>query len=308
MFNSEFGPFDGGSWESLCQKVFKRKFMAEGYQNMPASPGDYGIEGYTSVTGKAFQCYCPDRHYERNELYSKQRDKITEDINKLRAYEKELSKRLGETKINRWIFVTPEFNKNELIAHAKSKEKLVKGWGLSIIADDFTILIHDAENYVVEINEILGYEGQAVIIDDGVAVLPLLDGSAEEYEENILRKTKMRLAEKVDTSAYDNKVKRLHELTLENFLSADAYFRKIESSAPVVYARLIRLINEFEKYVVESSLIWEGSSEELTVRVRDDLERRISMEIGPHLDQTSASRISRCMVARWLAICELDYE
>ena len=118
----------------------------------------------------------------------------------------------------------------------------------------------------------------------------------------------MRLAEKADTSAFDNKVKRLHELTLDNFLSADAYFRKIESSAPVVYARLIRLINEFEKYVVESSLMWEGSSEELTVRVRDDLERRIFMEIGPHLDQTSASGISRRMVARWLAICELDYE
>lgn len=54
MFNTKFGPFNGSTWESLCQQVFKRKYQAECYQQMPASPGDYGIEGYTSDTGWAF--------------------------------------------------------------------------------------------------------------------------------------------------------------------------------------------------------------------------------------------------------------
>lgn len=80
MFNTKFGPFNGSTWEGLCQQVFKRKYQAECYQQMPASPGDYGIEGYTSDTGWAFQCYCPEKHYERTELYDKQRDKITTDL------------------------------------------------------------------------------------------------------------------------------------------------------------------------------------------------------------------------------------
>ena len=79
MFHTKFGAFNGDTWEDLCQLVLKRKHQNVGYQEMPASPGDYGIEGYTVTTGWAFQCYCPDKHYERTELYNKQRDKITED-------------------------------------------------------------------------------------------------------------------------------------------------------------------------------------------------------------------------------------
>ena len=99
MFTTKFGPFNGSTWEGLCQQVFKRKYQAECYQQMPASPGDFGIEGYTSVTGWAFQCYCPEKHYERTELYENQRDKITVDLRKLKDNVTDLQARLGSTKI-----------------------------------------------------------------------------------------------------------------------------------------------------------------------------------------------------------------
>lgn len=80
MFNTKFGSFNGSTWEDLCQLVFKRKYDAVGYQQMKASPGNFGIEGFTIGTGLAFQCYCPDKHYERAELYENIRDKITQDL------------------------------------------------------------------------------------------------------------------------------------------------------------------------------------------------------------------------------------
>lgn len=308
MFNSRFGAFNGSSWEALCQQVFKRKYQVDDYQPIPASPGDFGIEGFTLRTGWAFQCYCPDKHYERSELYEKQRDKITEDLGKLKTYQVELGKRLGQTKLGHWVFVTPEFDKNNLIAHARTKEQLVRSWGLPFITDDFTVLLYDGDSFLLEINEIRSAVGEALVFDEAAPALVQLTGNPEEYEDNVRRKCEMRLAEKRTSASFSNKVQSLHQLTLESFLSADGYFRRIEASAPVIYLRLVRLINEFENYVVETSATWLGSPDALTMQVRDALERRIVADLGPEFDETNASKIARFMVARWLAICELDYD
>ena len=84
MFKTKYGAFDGTSWEELCQIIFKRRYEDELYQKIPASPGDFGLEGFTNRTGRGFQCYCPSTHYDKHELYEKQRDKITTDLNKLK--------------------------------------------------------------------------------------------------------------------------------------------------------------------------------------------------------------------------------
>ncbi len=55
MYKTKFGPHNGDTWEGLCQQIFKKKYGEEGYQEMIASPGDFGIEGYTKITGLAFQ-------------------------------------------------------------------------------------------------------------------------------------------------------------------------------------------------------------------------------------------------------------
>ena len=77
---------DGDKWESLIQAVFKRKY--DTYQEMLASPGDFGIEGFVLNEGIAIQCYCPYRQYDTAPLYEKQRDKITTDLHKLETNEK----------------------------------------------------------------------------------------------------------------------------------------------------------------------------------------------------------------------------
>ena len=151
MFNSQYGVFNGATWENLCQLIFKRKYEKDDYQKIPASPGDFGLEGFTLVTGWGFQCYCPDKHYERKELFEKQRDKITSDLKKLRDFQKDLIARLGNTKLCKWIFVTPEYDKNELIKHARIKEKEIRDLNLPFLAKDFTILIRDADDYALEI-------------------------------------------------------------------------------------------------------------------------------------------------------------
>jgi hypothetical protein len=70
----------------------------------------------------------------------------------------------------------------------------------------------------------------------------------------------------------------------------------------------MRLINGYEAYVLEARATWEGTPQQLTEKVREGLADRISKELAPHIDETEAALIARLMIARWIAVCELDYE
>jgi hypothetical protein len=134
-----------------------------------------------------------------------------------------------------------------------------------------------------------------------------MNSSPEVYEDNVLRKTRARLMGRTDPSQLDAKVAVLNTRTLKEFLDHDAHFKRINDQAPTIYARLIRLINGYEAYVVETCSTWEGTPQELTEKIREGLTLRIVRELGPHIDETGGALIARLMVARWIAVCELDY-
>lgn len=306
MFKTSLGAFDGTSWESLCQQVFKKKHAHDGYQHIPATPGDYGLEGFCSATGIGFQCYCPNNHHTRKELHEHQRDKITTDLKKLKTYKSQLTKILANTTISTWRFVTPEIAHNDLILHARAKEKEVRLWNLPFLSDDFSIELHDAEYYILEINEIRAASGEGIDFCENPAILPTLVETHEVYEDNVLRKTSARLAAKVDSTKHAELVNKLHKQTLDSFLESDGYFRRVERTAPVLYFKMVRLINEFEQYVQEQAYAYVGSPQELTESVRQGLEQRL-LKLGPEVTDATAATVARHMVARWLAICSLDY-
>jgi hypothetical protein len=307
VFNTPYGPFDGPSWERLCQQVFKKKFAADGYQHIPATPGDFGLEGFTKTTSCGFQCYCPDKLYPDKELYEKQRDKITEDLGKLRKYEQDLKALLGPTKLRRWYLVTPIIAKNELVKHARTKEADVRAWNLSILDPDFEVIVQDADHYVAEIQELLLASGKALDFGGIPTTLPQLGNRPEVYEENVLRKTKTRLQGRVAAEKLASRVADMHQRTLREFLDHDAHFRRINDTAPTVHSRLVKLINGYEAHVVETCSTWEGTPQQLTEKIRDGLTARIAKDLAPHIDEAEAAYIARLMVSRWIAVCELDY-
>lgn len=308
MFQTSYGPFDGNSWERLCQLVFKRKFTVDGYTHIPATPGDYGLEGFTKTTGCGFQCYCPDKSYPAKDLYEKQRDKITTDLKKLHTNEADLKKILGTTKLRRWYLVTPTVAHNDLVKHAQSKESEVRGWNLSILEADFQVLVHDADHYAAEIQEMQLAMGKALDFGGLPTALPVLGSCADIYQNNVMRKTRARLENRVPAAKLEERVARLYQATLREFLDHDAHFRRINDTAPTVHSRLVRLINGYEAHVVETCSTWEGTPQELTEKIRDGLAERITRELAPAIDETGASQVARLMVSRWIAVCEVDYD
>ena len=306
MIQTKYGTFNGDSWEDLCQLIFKSKYMDRHYQEMVASPGDYGIEGFTKLDGIAFQCYCPDNHYTQKELYEKQRNKITKDLGKLRTNKAEIGSRLGPVKIKEWIFVTPLITDNNLLEHAQAKQEEVISWNLDIIDDNFKVIIRDADFYAKEINEILTSQGKKIILFSALDISsanPIL--STTEYEENINRKNRARC---IFNGKYnEERHLRLNAITSKKWLESDSLLKDVEKSASEIYFHLMRVISQYETEVEELCVTWQGEAEELINRVRDELAARIGAAI-PSLAEPEIHRLSDQMTSKWLALCPLGIE
>ena len=152
MIHTNYGTYDGDSWEEYCQHLLKTKYN-EDYQEMPAhTKGNYGIEGFTR-SGLVFQCYCPDEEYDTKTLYKNQRKKITEDLGKLKKYKRELQRYFGPTKIKQWVFLTPKFTNKELVAHCQNKASEYRGMAdaMDILDNNFDVLVKDEQFFLREI-------------------------------------------------------------------------------------------------------------------------------------------------------------
>lgn len=301
MFQTKYGMFDGDSWEALCQQCFKAKYGHEGYQEMVASPGDYGIEGYTKDTGIAFQCYCPDGQYTQQELYEKIRDKITTDLNKLKEYKAPLADRLGGTKIRKWYFVTPVVNRNDLLRHAATKSEEVADWGLPFIDSSFSVEIRDADFYATEIHHLQKLKGTKLLVGEYEPLQEFVwDGAGSVYFENVRRKNKARF-----TGGVSDNIERLNSSTIRRLATGDALLRSIAADYADQYFLIVRVISQYEDEVEEKSVTWAKSANELIDEVKVELRDRLLAE-GVSLSGPDVNEIVNHVIARWLALCPLD--
>ncbi|MGP6010964.1 hypothetical protein [Pseudomonas aeruginosa] len=302
MIETPIGQFTGTTWEAACQLAFKSKHGADGYQQIPASPGDYGIEGFTKHTGYAFQCYCPERLYEQDELYEKQRDKINTDLKKLKDYAKELQGLLGGTKIINWCFVTPEINRHKLVSYSRTKEAEVREWKLPHIHENFSILLHDHEFYLKEFNSLRTSAGMPPYVGSPIQRLPEVNSGGETFDINLERKCRLRLF-----GMSEQRIQGLITMTRKSFLDHDTYFQSLYDRSPQTYVNIARVVNSFESQVNEWIYTSEETPEALTELVKSKLIECLVTDRNVNIDSSTAREVATRTVARWLAICELDF-
>ena len=309
MFTTKHGIFNGDSWEELMQICFRIKYEDEKYQHMPASPGDFGIEGFTR-TGKVFQCYCPDTDLPPDELYEKQRDKITKDLKKLSLYETKLAGYLKENKIKEWIFVTPAYKKKELVQHCREKVIEINALSLSIIDADFDIIIHDIDNFSAEIPIALNGDGKKLYI------LPEKDSGAENkitewreqeitFVDNAIRKHTKRFAE--TAKEIPVKANTLTEETVRDFLDGESVLRRWQQVHPENYDKFLILASKIEKEVKEKCMFPVDDNNVLYNQIKSEVKDRISSGFTG-LDGLTIDYLTNRLMAYWLLRCPLDFE
>lgn len=309
MFNTKFGPYDGTSWEALLQQVLKGKHSPEGYQEMPAAPGDFGLEGFTLESGRGFQCYCPDEEYDNDTLFKKQKAKIEADIQKLKRYESEIRARIKKP-LRTWHFISPKINRHKLLVVARTEESVAKNWNLSILDPDFTIFLEDCDFYAQEIVSALTVNGQPYCVPQDHQPLPLLrDGPLSEYESNLLRKASSRIAGLGNTTIEPNRrIQKLYALTRTQFLEHDDYFKELSKTAPAIHIKVLRILAQVQSEIELSSVTWSGSPEELVRATAELVEARLDADLGRLVERSTIARLSQLTLARWLAVCQLDVQ
>ncbi|HHP0493828.1 hypothetical protein [Vibrio sp. Y29_XK_CS5] len=305
MIHTDVGLLDGDRWERLIQLVFKKRY--DTYQDMVASPGDLGIEGFVLDEGIMIQCYCPDEEYSAGILHEKQRDKMTTDIGKLAKNEEALIKHIGDCKISQWLFITPRIGKHDIHAHARKKEAEVKDQGLSFIADDFQVLVKDLDYYIQDIRQQQVVNGEQLCFTSAKGEVIPEPELTTEYDENIDEKNEVRSS---INNVYKPKThQRLNELTKKLYLDGYDILRRIFIQSPDLYERIAKLVNKFEDEVEEVSMTWEDSPQRLVSSIEEKLIGRF--EKDPYIstiEYEDLVSITKHMVARWIAECPMRIE
>jgi len=309
MIKTEFGVFDGDKWESISQICFKQNFREESYQEVKASPGDYGIEGFTR-TGKVFQCYCPDEHYSTTILYEKQRDKITADLKKLKTYENQLKGFLGDTKINKWYFVTPVYGKNEIITHCTAKRDEVRSWNLSIIDNDnFEVIFEDISFLHPHLNVAIDSTGQKINLSPDK---PIKDNDKLKWKgkeitlvENAQRKHALRFDK--TTPNVDKRIDDLTEKTIASFLRGNILLRMWQNEYPTEYEKFLSIISLVENEVEEKCMFQVQDKNELYFGFKNLVEEKINIAF-PKLEQEMIMNLTNQVLADWILRCPINFE
>lgn len=308
MLNTDYGQFDGDTWEKTCQKCFKLKYVSEQYQEIPASPGDYGIEGFTS-TGKVFQCYCPDYDYTQTELYQKQRDKVSTDLKKLKTYSAKLQSKFGLSSIKEWIFITPAINRHDLIAHCEAKRVEVLSWGLSNIDPTFKVLAYDIDFLIPQINTVISSMGNKMsITPTTVAGEPEINkykNSDGTLVENALRKHNARLEQ--NGVSNESNIQVLTQKTIRHFLDGSIILEKWKDYIQDDYEKFRGLVDRFEEEVIEICVFPTDDFNERLRSIKQDIASMIS-ENFHGISTVMSKDLSNYVVADWILRCPIEFQ
>ncbi|NVN96019.1 MAG: hypothetical protein HXX18_12125 [Bacteroidetes bacterium] len=308
MYKTEHGNFIGTTWEEFCQICFKRKYESEGYQEMPSWQGDLGIEGFTR-TGILFQCYCPDEEYTPDVLYEKQRDKITIDLKKLVTNETELKNYIKTIKVKQWIFVTPGYKKKDIVKHCQDKAEEYRKLKLSILDENFDVLIYDIDFFATEIPLVLDYRKKKIEINPLTqkSKTEIADWKSKEISlvENAIRKHGQRILPA--TTDRDNKINILTQNSISHFLNGNITIKIMQEKFPKDYEKFMRVVSFFEQKVTELCITNTGDNNLLYRQIEVELKFKLK-EAFNYIDQITIDRLTEQVLADWILRCPINFE
>lgn len=305
MIKGKYGIYDGNYWEEVCQQCMKIKYYKDGYQELPASQGDLGIEGFTR-TGVVIQCYCPDQDYDPRVMYEKQRDKVTTDLKKLIKNEKKLKEYLREIKIKEWIFLTPIIKQKELVKHCHDKEIEFQNLKNEHISSDIRILAYDEDFFKCELEQLMGSSNKLTLCVD------ITEAEIQEWQSNnnILveranRKNKNRI--NINQPGVNKKINKLTDTTIHDFVEYERLLQNMKSLTPEKYEKFMKLVSVTERHIEDMCVSNENSNVTLLQNVTELLKKKI-VENFKDFSEDTCDRLTNGVIADWIFRCPIEFE
>lgn len=304
----------GNEWEDLCNSCYRMRYQEQGYQKVPAQyKGDGGIEGFTK-TGIVYQCYCPEKQYDDNELYNHMRDKMTKDIGKFIdiKYENVL-KKLGLKDIKEWHFVVPEYKDKRILEHAEKKRAEVIKYRkenlkqCSFIKEDFVITIKTAEDFKLEISRVIrnnfGPKLDFTVLREDKIDWSLCDS---KKVDNVKRKIRAVMNE-VDED--DEDYLDMINIYMESYVVGIELMEKLRVEQVEIYEQVTSLVSSYKRKVQTKTKTNTDSSlnQKIFIEILDDFQKVLEEEF-PYLTKSSIGELKDDMVSSWLADCSMQFK
>jgi hypothetical protein len=291
---------EGDQWEKYCQILLRLRY--QDYQQVPSQfGGDYGIEGFTR-SGLTFQCYCPDEDPSGIDLYNKQRDKITRDINKLIKNASAISS-LGAGIIQEWHFLTPDFNHNQLHSHCRVKEAEVLSQNLKMVHSEFRIYIKTDDDYIPERQIYIGTGGHLVQPAREEPTTSDLEKLLLSDNE-IVRNIKMKLAK---LNVAQNLQAHLTEQLVSGYIVGRGELEALNEKFPSTYQSVLQLKSAKESQLAIQALSHPDNHGTIFPSILQDYESKLSADLSRSLSSALIARLSTEAISDWLGRCPLDF-
>lgn len=303
----------GGSWRKFGQlpipthgsksaNILLTICYGEGLQLIDASRvGDLGLEAFARDTGCAFQCYAPLEPLSVQERYKKQRNKLTTDLNKLVTNEAELAGILGPTKIKRYIYMVPQFDR-QLLTHCASKAQEMREKNLSILDPAFDIVVQTDENYPVERAQLIEAALEPLRLD-----IPEVDQARRTNWATEHAPLVDTLDRKIDKFGVTLEQKNeLRDEFLNHYLRLGDLLDQISNEAPDTRLRIERRIRDRERLLPSANMMRTLAPREHAMTVIQSLTKEI-LEESRALQSPSAEALAWGTAADWLIRCPLDF-
>jgi hypothetical protein len=301
-------PWNPLLWEAHVQKVLKKRYAqpAGSYQHIEATVhGDCGLEGY-AVDGTAYQCYAAQNWASSEQLYEKQRNKITRDIGTFLAKETEIIKILGSVKVAFWNFVVPYWNNKELLKHARIKGEYVRKQKSKHVASAFRISILTEDDFAVEAQllanlNLYHFDVPAPRVSHMELAKWMKGQTNLQLVSNLKRKATL-----IGESKSSEAQQKFEIRMIENYIASNIVLGQLEQELPETYGRILE-----SKVAREANLEAESFS---TIKVPAEFfentlqEYRTELNQIPGLSRRVVDSLARGAVSDWLLQCPLDFE
>ena len=306
------GYMSGDAWEELCVKCYRLRYQGDNYTSIPATHGgDAGIEGFTSK-GLVHQCYCPEREYSDDALYTHLRNKLSDDIEKLKNNGNRL-RALGVPIVSEWHFNIPEYKDSRIIIHAENKRKEILDAkeatpsAYEHISDDFQIIIKTAEDFTPEISRIIRTTLTDMKLNIAIEHVDTPDWSKCDSVkvENIRRKIKAIMLVDEDNEAV-NKVVGIY---VDCYISGMEIMRDLRIRFPEIYEDVFKLEQTYKREVTIRTLMNTDKKMNSTLfnQILDDFHSKLERDFSTMFTEASIGELKQDLVASWLADCSMEF-
>lgn len=303
----------GLKWEDICNSCYRIRYQEQGYQEIPASyKGDGGIEGFTK-TGIVYQCYCPEKNYSDDDLYTHMRTKMTNDIAKF--INKEYAcvlKKLGIKIVKEWHFVVPMYKDKRILEHAAKKTKEVLNYKYKnieqcdYISENFTITIKVAEDFNKELYQIIRMD-LGIKIDLTTLRKQKIDWTKCENEKvnNVKRKIRA-VMNNIDEG--DEDFEDMVNIYMESYVYGIKLLEMLRTEQIDIYEKIIELEASYKRKVaIKTKMNTDRSmNQKLFTEILDDFQNVLKEEFS-YLDNKSIGELRDDMISRWLADCSMQF-